>query len=66
VALMGTAPSVGGATPLAQRIDLQGLEKGLKPALGNSAGAKTLPVEAGQRLVPGAEARTLATSECQG
>jgi len=47
VVLMGTAPRVGGATPLAQRIDLKGLEKGLKPALGNSAGAKTLPVEAG-------------------
>jgi NCS1 family nucleobase:cation symporter-1 len=47
VALMGTAPRMGGATPLAQRIDLKGLEKGLKPALGNGAGAKTLPAEAG-------------------
>jgi NCS1 family nucleobase:cation symporter-1 len=47
VALMGTAPRMGGATPLAQRIDLKGLDKALKPALGNSAGAKTLPAEAG-------------------
>jgi nucleobase:cation symporter-1, NCS1 family len=47
VALMGTAPRMGGATPLAQRIDLKGLEKGLKLALGNGAGAKTLPAEAG-------------------
>jgi NCS1 family nucleobase:cation symporter-1 len=40
IALMGTAPRVGGATPLAQRIKVKGLEKVLDPALGNSAGAK--------------------------
>jgi hypothetical protein len=34
--LMGSAPTVGGATPLAQRIAV----KGLDPALGNRAGAK--------------------------
>jgi NCS1 family nucleobase:cation symporter-1 len=44
--LMGTAPRAGGVTPLAQRIAVNGLEKGLKPALGNGAGAKTLPVQA--------------------
>jgi NCS1 family nucleobase:cation symporter-1 len=37
ILLMGTAPRVGGATPLAQRIQVKGLEKGLDPALGNSA-----------------------------
>ena len=36
--LMGTAPRVGGATPLAQRIKVKGLDKVLDPALGNSAG----------------------------
>jgi NCS1 family nucleobase:cation symporter-1 len=36
--LMGTAPRVGGATPLAQRISVKGLDKVLDPALGNSAG----------------------------
>jgi NCS1 family nucleobase:cation symporter-1 len=36
--LMGTAPSVGGATPLAQRIAANALDKVLDPALGNSAG----------------------------
>jgi NCS1 family nucleobase:cation symporter-1 len=36
VLLMGTAPRVGGATPLAQRIAV----KALDPALGNGAGAK--------------------------
>jgi NCS1 family nucleobase:cation symporter-1 len=36
IALMGTAPRVGGATPLAQRIPVSGLKKGLDPALGNS------------------------------
>jgi nucleobase:cation symporter-1, NCS1 family len=45
LALMGTAPSVGGATPLAQRIAGNGLDKGLNPALGESARAKaTLPL----------------------
>jgi NCS1 family nucleobase:cation symporter-1 len=39
IALMGTAPRVGGATPLAQRIKVVGLEKTLDPALGNGAGA---------------------------
>jgi NCS1 family nucleobase:cation symporter-1 len=38
VVLMGTAPRVGGATPLAQRIAVKGLDKVLDPALGNSAG----------------------------
>jgi NCS1 family nucleobase:cation symporter-1 len=38
VMLMGTAPRVGGATPLAQRIKVKGLDKVLDPALGNSAG----------------------------
>jgi len=37
IALMGSAPRVGGATPLAQRIPVSGLKKGLDPALGNSA-----------------------------
>jgi NCS1 family nucleobase:cation symporter-1 len=37
LALMGTAPRVGGATPLAQRIKVKGLDKVLDPALGNSA-----------------------------
>jgi len=46
VALMGTAPRVGGATPLAQRINVKGLEKVLDPALGNSAGAKARIVTA--------------------
>jgi len=36
IALMGSAPRVGGATPLAQRIPVSGLKKGLDPALGNS------------------------------
>ena len=49
IMLMGTAPRVGGATPLAQRIKVRGLDKVLDPALGNSAGAK---------------ARTLPTPEC--
>jgi nucleobase:cation symporter-1, NCS1 family len=40
LALMGTAPSVGGATPLAQRIAVKGLDKRLDPALGESARAK--------------------------
>jgi NCS1 family nucleobase:cation symporter-1 len=38
VVLMGTAPSVGGATPLAQRITAK-VEKVLDPALGDGAGA---------------------------
>jgi NCS1 family nucleobase:cation symporter-1 len=38
VILMGTAPRAGGATPLAQRIKVKGLDKVLDPALGNSAG----------------------------
>ncbi|MGP8261196.1 MAG: NCS1 family nucleobase:cation symporter-1 [Acidobacteriaceae bacterium] len=42
VALMGTAPRVGGATPLAQRINV----KVLDPALGNRAGAKARIVTA--------------------
>ena len=46
IALMGTAPRVGGATPLAQRIKVKGLEKVLDPALGNSAGAKARIVAA--------------------
>jgi NCS1 family nucleobase:cation symporter-1 len=46
LALMGTAPRVGGATPLAQRINVGGLEKVLDPALGNSAGAKARIVAA--------------------
>ncbi len=50
-ALMGTAPRMGGATPLAQRIKVSGLEKVLDPALGNSAGAK---------------ARTIPASQCKG
>ena len=36
VALMGSAPKIGGATPLAQRISVKGLEKVLDPALGNA------------------------------
>lgn len=40
LALMGTAPSVGGATPLAQRIAVKALDKRLDPALGESARAK--------------------------
>jgi NCS1 family nucleobase:cation symporter-1 len=51
IALMGTAPRAGGATPLAQRIQVKGLEKVLDPALGNSAGAK---------------ARIVAAQECEG
>jgi len=50
VALMGSSPRVGGATPLAQRIKPNGLEKRLDTALGTGAGAK---------------ARTVATPECQ-
>ncbi len=46
IALMGTAPRVGGATPLAQRIKVKGLDKVLDPALGNSAGAKARIVAA--------------------
>ncbi len=38
VVLMGGAKGVGGATPLAQRIAVKGLDKVLDPALGNSAG----------------------------
>ena len=51
IVLMGTAPRVGGATPLAQRIKVAGLDKVLDPALGNSAGAK---------------ARTTTAQECHG
>jgi hypothetical protein len=40
IALMGGAPRAGGTTPLAQRIELKGLEKVLDPALGDGAGAK--------------------------
>jgi NCS1 family nucleobase:cation symporter-1 len=40
LALMGTAPRVGGATPLAQRIAVNALDKRLDPALGESARAK--------------------------
>lgn len=40
LALMGTAPRVGGATPLAQRIAVKALDKRLDPALGESARAK--------------------------
>ena len=39
VALMGSSPAVGGATPLAQRIATKSLEKHLDPALGSGAGA---------------------------
>ena len=46
--LMGTAPRVGGATPLAQRIRVNGLDKVLDPALGNSAGAKARIVSASE------------------
>lgn len=38
LALMGPAPRVGGATPLAQRIKVKGLETVLDPALGGNAG----------------------------
>jgi NCS1 family nucleobase:cation symporter-1 len=38
LALMKGAPRVGGATPLAQRVKVS-VEKGLKPALGETAGA---------------------------
>jgi cytosine/uracil/thiamine/allantoin permease len=38
VILMGTAPRIGGATPLAQRIAVKGLDKVLDPAMGGSAG----------------------------
>jgi NCS1 family nucleobase:cation symporter-1 len=48
IALMETAPRVGGATPLAQRINVKGLDKVLDPALGNSAGAKARTVSAPQ------------------
>jgi NCS1 family nucleobase:cation symporter-1 len=51
IVLMESAPRVGGATPLAQRIKVNGLEKVLDPALGNSAGAK---------------ARIAAVPECEG
>jgi NCS1 family nucleobase:cation symporter-1 len=37
LALMGSARSVGGATPLAQRIAVKGMDKRLDPALGGSA-----------------------------
>jgi NCS1 family nucleobase:cation symporter-1 len=40
--LMGTALGAGGATPLAQRIAAKALDKGLDPALGESARAKTI------------------------
>jgi NCS1 family nucleobase:cation symporter-1 len=40
LAIMGTAPKVGGATPLAQRIAAKALDKRLDPALGESARAK--------------------------
>jgi len=46
ILLMETTPRVGGATPLAQRIKVNGLEKVLDPALGNSAGAKARIVTA--------------------
>jgi hypothetical protein len=36
--LMGSAPRVGGATPLAQRIAVKGLDKVLDPALGSTPG----------------------------
>jgi NCS1 family nucleobase:cation symporter-1 len=49
--LMGTAPGVGGATPLAQRIAVNSLDEVLDPALGTSAGAK---------------ARILPARECKG
>jgi len=38
LALMGTGPAVGGATPLAQRIAVE-VEKVMEPALGDGAGA---------------------------
>jgi len=38
ILLMGTAPKVGGATPLAQRITVKGLDKVLDPAMGSTAG----------------------------
>jgi len=38
LAMMQSATGAGGATPLAQRIGVKGLEKVLDPALGNSAG----------------------------
>ena len=46
IILVETAPRVGGASRLAQRIKVQGLEKVLDPALGNSAGAKARIVTA--------------------
>jgi len=49
IVLMGTAPRVGGATPLAQRIKVKGLDKVLDPALGNSAGAKARTTAAQER-----------------
>jgi nucleobase:cation symporter-1, NCS1 family len=39
VVLMGTGPKASGMTPLAQRINVQSLEKVLDSALGDSAGA---------------------------
>ena len=38
ILLMGAAPRIGGATPLAQRIKVKGLDKVLDPAMGSSAG----------------------------
>ena len=38
IVLMGTAPKAGGATPLAQRIAVKGLDKVLDPAMGSTAG----------------------------
>jgi NCS1 family nucleobase:cation symporter-1 len=44
--LMGSAPSVGGATPLAQRIKVNALDKVLDPAMGTGAGAKARSIAA--------------------
>jgi nucleobase:cation symporter-1, NCS1 family len=38
IVLMGAAPRIGGATPLAQRIAGKGLDKVLDPAMGSTAG----------------------------
>jgi NCS1 family nucleobase:cation symporter-1 len=38
IVLMGAAPHIGGATPLAQRIAVKGLDKVMDPAMGSTAG----------------------------
>jgi len=49
VVLMGTAPRVGGATPLAQRIDLKGLEKVLDRGIGDGAEARSCSTRSTRR-----------------